>query len=371
MPRCRLSKIISMSLHKLFIGLVFLLASIGLIMVASASGFQAQTSFGDSLHLFSRQLLLGFIVGTIGFFVAYSLKTEMVRKLATLSLFISIVLLVLVFIPGIGLKLGGSYRWIEVGGFSFQPSEIAKLALIFYSASWLASRKKDLPSFSQGFLPFLILSVPIPLLILAEPNISNFGISVIILFILLFVAGSRLIHLFGLGLLALVFFAAMVLLVPGRLDRVLTFLDPQNDPLGSSYQINQSLTAIGSGGLQGKGLGQGVHKRGLLPEPSGDAIFATIAEEFGFIGSTAVVLLYLIFVVVGIIIALRTQDAFSQYAVIGFVSLVALQAFINISAVSGLMPLTGVTLPFISYGSTSLASLMTASGVIAGIAKRT
>lgn len=359
-----------MSLHKLFICTIFLLAAFGLIMVASASGFQAQNTFGDSSHLFFRQLVLGFFLGIGGFFAFYFLNTSVVRKSAVPFLFFCIILLGLVFVPSLGVTHGGSHRWLNVGTFSFQPSELAKIAVIFYSASWLASRKKDIRHFAKGFLPFLILSAPVPFLILAEPNLSNFGIAAFIIFVLLFAAGARLWHIGLLGLAALCLLGLSIIIFPTRLSRVATFFNPAADPRDTGYQINQSLIAIGSGGIWGKGLGASVQKRGLLPEPSGDAIFAVIAEELGFAGSVTLVALYLLLLSEGIIIASRTSDLFSKYVTIGFVSLISAQAFINISAVSGLLPLTGVTLPFISYGSTSLASLLTASGVVAGIAKR-
>lgn len=359
-----------MNVHKLFILSIFLLTGFGLIMVGSSSGFQAQVSFGNPLHLLIRQVILGVGVGVLGFLGGYLLSPSLLRKLVVPFLFFAIFLLVAVLIPGVGVAYGGSRRWIEIFGFSFQPSEIAKLALIFYSSGWLASHKKDLPNLWKGFLPFLVVSIPIPLLILFEPNISNFGISVALILILLFLAGAKFSHLFGLGIITILIFAASLLLVPERLERVLTFINLHEDPRGASYQINQSLIAIGSGGLAGKGLGESSQKLGFLPEPSGDAIFAVIGEEFGFVGSTTLVLFYLLFLVQGIIIARRTSNFFSQYVIIGFVFLVSLQAFINISAVSGLLPLTGVTLPFISYGGTSLAVFLTGAGIVAGIARR-
>jgi len=359
-----------MPLHKFFIFTIFLLAAFGLIMVASASGFQAQVFFGDTSHLFLRQLFYGFLAGICGFIIGYFIKLSLLQKLTLPLLIISIILLVLVFLPGFGFKHAGSHRWLDIGPISVQPSEIAKLALLFYGARWLASHKKELTNFSQGFLPFLVVALPIPILILLEPNISNFGISAFLIFVLLILAGARLSHIALLALVGSFLLLLAVLIFPTRLGRVLTFLNPTNDPSGSSYQINQSLIAIGSGGLWGRGLGQSIQKHGLLPEPSGDAIFAVIAEELGFVGSAFLVGLYLLLLVEGIIISSRTYDLFSQYVTLGFVALVSLQAFINISAVSGLLPLTGITLPFISYGSSSLASLLTASGVIAAIAKR-
>lgn len=350
---------------------MFVLAVFGLIMVASASGPKAQLEFGDSLHLFYRQLIYGFGVGVVGFLIAYYLRLSFLRKFILPLLFVSIVMLILVFFPQFGgLHHAGSNRWLDIGPISFQPSEVAKLTLLLYCSAWLASHKKDITHFREGVMPFLLLSAPIPLLILLEPNISNFGITAFLIFLLLYIAGARLSHMGALAGAALCLLLLAIMMFPTRMNRVLTFFDPHSDPMGTSYQINQSLISIGSGGIWGKGLGQSIQKRSLLPEPAGDAIFAVIGEELGFVGSGLLVGGYLLLVVLGIIIATRTHDLFAQYLTIGFVCLISLQAFINISAVSGLMPLTGVTLPFISYGSTSLASLMAASGIVAGIAKR-
>lgn len=359
-----------MNIHKFFIFTIFLLTGFGLIMVASASGYQSQYSFGSSSYLFFLQFFRGFGIGIIGFTLGYFIKPSLVKRLSLPFVLASIILLGTVLLPGIGIEYGGSRRWLSIGGLSFQPSELGKIALLFYSSSWLASRKEDVRSFRKGFLPFLVLSVPIPLLILLEPNISNFGISFALILVLLFSAGARVWHLMGLALTVIFLSLLSLIFLPQRLERILTFINPHIDPQGSSYQINQSLTAIGSGGLEGKGLGESTQKLGILPEPSGDAIFAVIAEEFGFIGAGLVVLTYLLFVLEGIIIALQNSDAFSRYVALGFSSLVALQAFINVSAVSGLVPLTGVTLPFISYGGTSLAVFLTASGVVARMARR-
>lgn len=356
-------------LHKYFIFTIFLFVGFGLVIMASASGHQSQVTFGNSLYLFTRQFFYGFLLGLAGFLAAYSVRPSWVKKIAVIFLFVSIFLLVAVLFPGIGIEHGGARRWLSIGGVSFQPSETAKLALILYSASWLASRRREIQDLRKGFIPFLTLSIPIPFLILLEPNISNFGISMMIIFILLFAARARVSHLTGLGVLIIFIAALSIFIFPKRMERVSTFLNPRIDPKGLSYQINQSLIAIGSGGLTGKGLGESTAKKGYLPEPSGDAIFAVLGEETGFLGASFLVFFYLLLLGQGLIIAIRSHDFFSRYVIVGFVSLISLQAFINISAVSGLVPLTGVTLPFISYGSTSLVTFLTASGLVARMAK--
>lgn len=359
-----------MSLHKIFILTISVISIFGLIMVASASSFQSQRLFENSLQLFFKQLTQGFLIGVGGFVIAYfAISPSLVKKFSILFFSLALCLLVLVFFPSLGIDSGGSYRWVQIGGFSFQPSEFAKIALIFYLASWLASHKKELSSFSQGFLPGLLVTAAIPFLILFEPNVSNFGISAAIILFMLFSAGARVVHLTGFILMIFLIGAVAVFFVPHRLERVRSVLNPAHDPQGASYQLNQSLIAIGSGGVSGKGLGLSTQKMVALPEVSGDAIFAVIAEEFGFAGGVFLVLLYLAIFIEGMLIAEHTKDAFSKYFVVGFVALISLQAFINMSAVSGLLPLTGVTLPFISYGGSSLVALLTGSGLVAQIAK--
>lgn len=358
-----------MSLHRLFILTIVILTIFGLIMVASASSFQAQRDFGNSLYLFFRQLLQGVLLGGGGFLLAYFIPIRFIKKLIIPAFLFTFLLLILVFVPGIGFAHGGSYRWVHMAGFSFQPSEFAKITLIFYLAGWLATHKSQLLSFSKGFLPALFMSAAIPFLILLEPNISNFGITSILIIMMFFIAGARLLHLFSLVLLIGIVASVAIIFLPSRLERIQSLFNPYLDPKGTSYQLNQSLIAIGSGGLFGKGLGMSKQKYAALPEVSGDAIFAVVAEELGFIGSTFLVMLYFVLLIEGIFITKRSHDSFSQYFTIGFVSLISLQAFINIGAISGLLPLTGVTLPFISFGGSSLASFLIASGVVAKIAK--
>lgn len=358
-----------MNLHKLFLITIAVTVLLGLIMLASSSSFQAQRNFGNSLHLFFNQASQGLLLGTVGFFLAYLVPLRILRKFALPLFVLSLLFLALLFIPHIGIEYGGARRWMQVGSFSFQPSEFAKIGLLFYVASWLASHKRELVYFSQGFLPILFVGGIVPFLILLEPNVSNFGITALLILILLFVAGARFLHLFGFTLLIALIGFSSVFLLPSRLQRLQTLLNPTLDPQGQSYQLNQSLIALGSGGIFGKGLGMSSQKYSALPEVSGDTIFAIIGEELGFFGSIALIMLYLGIFIEGILIVRATPDPFAEYFVIGFVSLVSLQAFINIGAISGLLPLTGVTLPFVSYGGSSLISLLTGAGIVAQAAK--
>jgi len=359
-----------MSLHKLFLITIGVIVLFGLIMLASSSAFQAQKNFGNSLHLFFNQLSQGFLLGVVGFLAAYFSPPQFVKKIAFLLFLLSALLLALLFVPNLGIEYGGARRWIQAGSFSFQPSEFAKIGLLFYLAGWLATHKRELAYFSEGFLPVLFVGGLVPFLILLEPNVSNFGITAFLILVLLFSAGARFLHIFGFAFAIILIGFFSVLLLPSRLHRLQTLIDPTLDPQGKSYQLNQSLIALGSGGLFGKGLGMSSQKYSALPEVSGDAIFAIIGEELGFAGSIGLLLMYIALLVEGIFIARGSPDPFFQYFAIGFDSLVALQAFINIGAISGFLPLTGVTLPFISYGGSSLISLLTGAGIVAQAAKR-
>ncbi len=358
-----------MNVHKYFLLSIAVIVLFGLIMIASASSFQAQREFNNPFHLFFKQLGQGLLIGVLGFFFAYFLPPSTVRKIIIPLYVFAILLLLLVFIPGFGFLYGGARRWIQIAGMSFQPSEFAKVALIFYLAGWLAGHKKELSQFRSTFLPGFCMSMIIPFLILAEPNMSNFGITSFIIFVMFFMAGAKVYHLLGVGLCIFVIAVLALFILPTRYNRIFTLLNPKEDPRGISYQLNQSLIAIKSGGLWGRGLGMSNQKFSALPEVSGDAIFAIIAEEGGFIGGFFVIMIYFSILAEGVVIIKHSKESFHQYIIVGFTSLLLLQAFIHIGAVSGLLPLTGVTLPFISYGGSSLISLLTASGFVAKIAK--
>ncbi len=358
-----------MNVHKSFLFSLVIIVLFGLIMIASASSFQAQREFNSPFYLFFKQLGQGLLIGVLGFFFAYFIPSAVVKKNIIPLYVFAIFLLVLVFIPGFGFLYGGARRWIQIAGMSFQPSEFAKIALIFYLAGWLAGHKKELSQFWSTFLPGFCVSMIIPFLILIEPNMSNFGITSFIIFIMFFMAGAKIYHLLSAGLFIGIIAVLALFLLPTRYSRIQTLLNPKGDPQGISYQLNQSLIAIKAGGFWGRGLGMSNQKFVALPEVSGDAIFAIIAEELGFIGGFFIIVVYFSILTEGIVIIKHSKESFHQYLVVGFISLILLQAFIHIGAVSGLIPLTGVTLPFISYGGSSLISLLSASGFIAQIAK--
>ncbi|MBI2582788.1 cell division protein FtsW [Candidatus Azambacteria bacterium] len=269
----------------------------------------------------------------------------------------------------LGVALGGARRWASFGPLRFQPAEVAKLGFILYVASWFEGRERHLHKFWESLGPFLLLVGVFGALLLLQPNLGTFGILALTALAMLFLAGGRFRHLAtivaaGVGLLFLA-----IRLAPYRLNLLLAFLDPSRDPQGIGYQISQALLAIGSGGLFGRGLGHSVQKFNYLPEAVGDSIFAILVEELGLIGGAVLIALFLFIGYRGFIIAKRAPDSFGRLLAGGITSWILIQAFVNIAAISGLIPLTGVPLPFVSYGGTSLAVLLTAVGILASVSK--
>jgi cell division protein FtsW len=350
---------------------VFMLLGIGLVMVASAGVAYGNLRFEDGAFFFKRQLF-GVAVGLVALFVFQRIQYQFWRKVAIPMFFGAIGLLILVLIPGIGTSAYGAARWIQLGPIPpFQPSEVMKLALIVYFSAWFSGkdllRKTD---FFEGVVPFLLMLGIIAFLVMKQPDTGTLGILFIIALAMFFSAGARLSHialLFGSGLAGL---GVLILLAPYRMKRLLVFLNPDHDPSGAGYQIRQALIALGSGGFLGVGLGHSRQKFLYLPEPMTDSIFAVLGEELGFVGCVVVIALFLFFAYRGFRIAQKAPDEFGRLLAVGIVSWIVFQAFINIFAITGLMPLTGVPLPFISYGGTSLAAILGAIGILLNISKR-
>ena len=349
---------------------VFALLVFGLVMLSSAGIAISQQRFGDSYYFFKHQLFYGVLPGLFLMFLVQKIDYHFWKKFAFLFFVVNLVFLVLVFIPGLGLNFQGASRWIKLGPFSFQPSEMLKLSLIIYLAAWLETKREKGTDFFEGFLPFLAIVGVVGFLIIKQPDMGTLGIVALIAMSVYFMSGARFHHLaamFGLGALA---FLALVKFESYRMSRLLVFLHPEMDPRGIGYQINQALLAIGSGGLFGLGLGHSRQKFNYLPEPVGDSIFALIAEEIGLIGAAALVLLFVVFAMRGLKIAKSAPDTFGRLVAIGVTCWVIFQALINISAISGIIPLTGITLPFISYGGTSIVFLMIGMGILLNISKK-
>jgi len=356
-------------IDKKLLSIVALLVVFGLAMIASAGIAYSRSRFGDSYYFFKHQLIYGIFPGIAVMYVAQKINYTVWKKFSLPLFMLSIFCLILVFVPGVGSKVYGASRWLQLGPFSFQPSEMLKLSIIFYLAAWLESRAERVKDFYEGLLPFLTIVAGISFLLEKQPDMGTLGVIIFIAMTIFFISGAKLAHML---LIAVTGFSALGLLIKFesyRMDRFLVFMHPELDPRGIGYQINQALLAIGSGGIFGVGLGHSMQKFNYLPEPVGDSIFAIIGEELGMIGCVTLVLLFLFLAMTGLRIAKNAPDKFSQLVAVGITAWIVFQAFINISAISGLIPLTGIPLPFISYGGTSIIFLLAGIGVMLNISK--
>jgi cell division protein FtsW len=355
-----------------FIIILGIVIVFGLIMLSSASAPMGYEKFGDSYYLVKHQLLLGVIPGIV-LCVFFSLVDYHVwKKFAFGLLIVSIILLISVFIPGIGAEYGTAKSWLYLFGFSLQPSEIVKLTFMLYLATWLSSRgKKKTEDFSEGLIPFVAVLGTIMLLMILQPDLGTMIIIVAMALIMYFIGGAKISHLIGLGALGFGGILVLMKVSPYRTARLMTFLHPELDPQGIGYHINQAFLAIGSGGIGGRGFGMSRQKFQYLPEVAGDSIFAIIAEELGLIFSALVVVAFLYFFLRGLKIAQQAPDNYGKLVVIGVVGWLLVQSFINIGAMVGILPLTGVPLPFISQGGTALAISLAACGIVINVSRQT
>jgi cell division protein FtsW len=337
-------------------------------MVYSASAAWATYKFDDSFFFAKRQLLFAGI-GVLGMFFIMNIDYWTWRTWSKVILIACFILLILVLIPGVGMVRNGSRSWIGVGAFSIQPSEFMKFAMITFLSKFLSENQKKITSFNKGLLPSLALVFLAFGMIMLQPDLGTGTVMVGTCLVMIYVAGARISHFVGLGLLGIAGFAALVLSAPYRIKRITSFLNPWEDPLGSGFQIIQSLYAIGPGGLSGLGLGQSRQKFFYLPEPQTDFIFAILAEELGFIGGSFVILLFCLLLWRGVRIALGAPDLYGSFLGIGIIAMIAIQVMINIGVVTGLMPVTGITLPFLSYGGSSLTLMLMAVGVLLNISR--
>ena len=356
-----------------FLGMVGVMLLFGFMMLASASGPMSYvlSKTNDSLYLVKHQLFFGLIPGLVGLFVMSRIQYQFWKKHAWGFLLVSVGLLILVFIPGIQADFGTSHSWISIGNlFSLQPAEIVKLTFLFYLAGWLESRgTHGVKDFHGGFLPFICILGVIMFLLILQPDIGTMSIIVAISMIVYFTAGARFLHLSGLVAAGIGLLTFLITTSKYRQDRLMTLLHPELDPSGAGYHINQALLALGSGGFFGLGYGHSRQKFQYLPEVSGDSIFAVIGEEMGFFMAVILLAVFLFFFWRALRIARSAPDSFGKYVTIGVASWILVQAFVNIGSMVGLLPITGVTLPFISYGGTSLAVSLAAIGVVLNISK--
>ncbi len=350
---------------------IFTLVVFGLVMVFSAGIALSLNNFGEPYRYFYHQLFYGIIPGLVFWIISQNIDYKKWEKWAIPLFILTIVLLFLVFIPGIGQMHKGAARWIILGPINFQPTELAKLTIILYLAAWLTKREDKIRNFMEGFLPFLSILALMAFLIFNQPDVGTLGMISIISITIYFLASGKIVHLFSLLISGLVALFFMIKLAPYRMARLTVFLNPETDPQGIGYQINQALIAIGSGGFWGIGLGHGRQKFLYLPEPMGDSIYAIICEELGLLGGVLVVFLFVILGWRGFLIAKRAPDLFGKLVAGGITAWLTFQAFINIAAITSLIPLTGIPLPFVSYGGSALIISLVASGILLNISKKT
>jgi len=357
-------------IDKTFLGLLIAIVAFGLLMLLSASGPLSYQKFQDSTYLFRHQLLYGLLPGTLLFVFFAWFDYRKLAKFAPAALVASIILLLMVYLPGIGLSFGGSGRWVHLGLLSFQPSEFVKIGFLVYLAAWLAARyEKEAVTLKGGLLPFLGALSLVMLLLILQPNTGSMAVIVSASLAMYFVAGAPLWWFVGLGASAVGLVALLIRTTPYRAARFLTFLHPELDPNGIGYHINQAYLAIGSGGLLGSGYGHSRQKYLYLPEVAGDSIFAVIAEEMGYIVVVVFLLALGLFVHRCLVIARHAPDAFGRFLAVGIAAWIGIQAFFNIASMIGLMPITGVTLPLVSYGSSAFVALSIACGIMASISR--
>ncbi len=352
---------------------VFLLITLALafggfaVFSSAALGLLARTGASPS-HDIVLQAGLGLLLGLVGLAAASRVPLSFIKKSAPYVYLFSLALTALVFVPGVGVSANGATRWLDVGFTTLQPAEVLKLGVVLALAWQLARRSRELHDVRKGLLPFLaIVGAPI-LLLLAQPNTSTTLVIGATGALMYFAARAPGRDFAILALIALLALGAVLLLRPYTLARVETFLHPSAHALSSSYQIQQSLIAIGSGGLLGRGFGQSVEKFNYLPEPEGDSVFAVFAEEWGFIGALVLIALFVALAARGLAIAGTARDLFGGLLALGFSALIAIQAFVNIAAMLGIVPLTGLPLPFISHGGTALLAVLVMCGLILNVA---
>ncbi len=354
---------------KFFLIIMMILIIIGTAMFVSASMGLLKRNQDIFFSVLFNQIVLGLGSGLVGMYFTYKINYKFWRQYAFYIFIGSILLTLCVFVPHIGWGHGGATRWIKLGPISFQPVEFLKFGFVIYFAAWLSWAKNKITDIRYGILPLFVMLAIIALVLFRQPDTKSFILMTCTGFSMLFLSGAPMKYLVGLVVGVGITLAIFVSFNPYLQKRVNTFINPANDPKGSSYQIQQSLITLGSGGVFGSGYGQSIQKFTYLPEPQGDSIFAVIGEEFGFVGSASIIILYLLFLLRGIKIAKNSPDTFSGLLVAGIVILITLQSFMHIASNTGVGPLTGVPLVFMSHGGTSLMIYLCAMGVVLQISK--
>lgn len=342
----------------------------GMLFLASASNVFSYKKFGSAYSMVFRQILFGVLPGLVIFFLASKIDYKRYERFHLIFFLASVFLLLLVFIPGFSAEYGTSKSWINVFGFSFQPAELIKLTFLIFLAGWIQKKGyAQVRDFQSGFLPFLMYLVIISYLMVKQPDLGMLMVILFMSVVVYFAAGAKITHLAYLALIGISLLTFMALSKPYIANRIKIFFNPAEYSKSIGYQVDQAFLAIGSGGFFGKGFGKSSQKFSYLPEVSSDSIFAVIAEEMGFFISSLLVLLYLYIVYRGIHIAQTSPDPFGRFLALGIASWISAQAFLNIGVMTGLMPLTGITLPFISAGGSSLVTSLASIGILVNISK--
>ncbi len=355
-------------IDKILLIATIIIAIFGLIMIYSASFVWAEYKFNDPYKFVKMQAIF-FLVGLIILYILSKLDYHIYFKYANIILLICAILLILVLIPGIGSIRNGSRSWFGIGSLGIQPSEFAKIGLIIYVSKYLTNNKKNMKSIVKGVFPILGVIGFFFAIIMLEPDFGTAMVIVLTLVVLIFTSGVNISFFVKIGLFGLVGIVGLIIAAPYRMKRIVSFLNPWSDPLGSGYQILQSLYAIGPGGLLGQGFLKSRQKYFYLPEPQTDFIFSIISEELGFLGVLIVSSLFLVIFYRGMIISLKSKDMFGKFLAFGLSFGLIIQATLNLMVVVGLIPVTGVTLPFLSYGGSSLLVSMASIGILLNISK--
>jgi len=343
------------------------LLGIGIVMVYSASAIVAQKAPFNDPYFFAKRQLIFALLGITAMYITMNIDYWVWKQWAKAGYLASIGLLILVLI--VGIEVNGSKSWLGFGAFGIQPGEFAKLGVVAFLARWLSDNQKQIVLFRKGLVPALAIPTLCFGLIMLQPDLGTGTVLMGTAVVMIFASGARISHFAGLGLVGVAGFVGLVLSAPYRIKRITSFLDPWSDPLNTGYQIIQSLYAIGPGGLLGLGLGQSRQKHLYLPEPYNDFIFSIVAEELGFIGGTLILLLFLLLLWRGMRTAITAPDLFGSLLALGIIGMIAIQVVINIGVVTGMFPVTGITLPFLSYGGSSLTLMLTGVGVLLNISR--
>ncbi len=352
-----------------FFALALLLGGVGIFILTSASLGLSTARFGNPYHYVTHQILSGAIPGLLALYLCSRIPYRTWKHWALPLLIASIFLMFLVFVPGVGFYYGGARRWISLGPISFQPSELLKLSFIIYLASWLETRAREVVSFKFGLLPFAIMSAFIASFLVFQPDIGTLLVLIFSATVLFFLSGGAAKQLAMLALVGMIVLGALIAAEPYRRSRIRVFFERSAHTADAGYQINQALIAIGSGGMFGQGFGLSRQKFSYLPEPMGDSIFAIFAEEVGFVGSALLLLIFLLFFQRGMKIAESAPDLFGKLLGFGIMLLFIFQVLINVGAIIGLVPLTGIPLSLVSYGGSALLIMLAQIGIMLNISR--